>query len=235
MKKIRLFAGLLILWITFLCIGCNSNKYSASGNENKSVQNEKKIVSEKEYKLTLEQSQENVKKVIRRETTDGIVKPVGAEQVKTTIIEEFLPPDKSKRILTETDDKGENKTEIIYIGDVEYRKETDENWTKIVSNKSKSDGNGITVKKQESSNDNKKEFLIEEIKIDGEFYRVLIQKYSNAQGTLFGENKVWINKEGLIVKESFQTSLGRIDNLIESRITKYDYTIEDLKIEAPIK
>ena len=64
--------------------------------------------------------------------------------------------------------RAENTKESIYIGDLAYRQENGKNWTKTVSNyKGKSDGKGITVKNNDISNENKKEFLTEETKIDG--------------------------------------------------------------------
>lgn len=227
MKKYNLYFTLSILILTCPLLSCGQNK--SVTKEISSHAKESKSVSKEEYDSIFEAAKASVEKKIRKVTA------IDSQYVNNSVVtttQEFLPPDKSKWLVVDKSGNLVRQTEIIYIGNLEYRKENNSNWVmrNLKSNSEK--GNmEFTAKKEEST----KEYSIEEIKIDNESFRVLTAKTLNPQKTLFLVYKVWIDKEGLIFKEESKISSGRIDNLLTSTVTNYDYALKDVKIEAPIK
>lgn len=230
MIKSILYFSLLILLSIFSLISCGQSKANIS--ENKSIISGKKIITEEEYDLIRKEAQANVDKRIRRVTHNEIRNIIGSAPVKVNIIQDFLPPNKSKWMVEETTENGVKRTEIIYIGDVEYRKENNNDWVmRNLNSKNTDDGPDIIAKKDESN----KEFTIEDTKIENEPYRILTSKTVTPQSKILTENRIWINKEGLIYKEESKSGLGGLGNLLSSSTTNYVYTVKDVEIEAPIK
>jgi len=227
MKKYNLYLSLLILVFVYPLPSCSQNK--SVTKEIKPVIEKSELITKETYDSIFKEATANVDKRIRKViTTDTRYVNNSVE----TITQEFLPPDKSKWLVVNKSGNSVTQIEIIYIGDLEYRKENNGDWIKR-NLKANSKGGGIDIisRKEEIT----KEYSIEETKIDNEFFRVLTAKTVNPPKTFFQVYKVWIDKMGLIYKEESKISSGRIDNLLTSSITNYDYTLKDVKIEAPIK
>ena len=228
--KNRMLFILLILFLIFPVISCGQKE--TAKNENKNNTSKPKKITEQEYENIRKQVQSEVDKKIRRITTNEIRNNVGSKSVIVKITQDFLPPDRSKWIIQE---KSENKietTEIIYMGDAEYRKENGKDWLMRNTKSNNSDnGSGFTAKGEEKN----KEFTSGEIEIDGEIYRILVSKTVNSQIKIVSVNKIWINKNNLIYKEESRSWIGSFDNVISFSTSDYDYDVKDIKIEAPIK
>lgn len=227
MKKYNLYFSLLILILTCPLVSCSQNK--SVTKEIKPITKESELITKEAYDLIFGETKANVDKKIRKVIiTDS--RYVNNSVVTTT--QEFLPPDKSKWRVVEKSGNSATQIEIIYIGDLEYRKENNGDWVmRNLKTNSEDGGIAFTAKKEEST----KEYSIEETKINNEFFHLLTAKTVNPQKTFFHVYKIWIDKAGLIYKEESKISSGSIDNLLTSTITIYDYTLKDVKIESPIK
>lgn len=222
----------LILFFTFPNIACGQKDISNS--ESKTDSNKQTKITEEEYETIRKQAQTEVGKRTRRVIRNEIRNIVGSTPVYVKFTQDFLPPDKSKWIVEEKRGNDTETTEIIYIGDFEYRKEHGKGW--VARNlKSKSSDSGMGFSAKEKREENTKEFLEGEIDIDGATYRVLISKTVDQQNKVVSVNKMWIDKNGLIYKEESKSGIGTLENLLFFSTTDFDYTTKDVKIEAPIK
>ena len=223
---------LLVLFLIFPIISCGQNE--TVKNEIKTDSSKLKKITKEEYETIRKKAQSEVNKKTRRVVHNEIRNNIGSTSVSVIvkITQDFLPPDKSKWFVEEKSENKTETTEIIYIGDAEYRKENSKNWI-MRNNKSNNpdDGIGFTAKSEEKS----EEFTSGEIEIDGEMYRFLISKTVYSQSKISSINKIWINNSNLIYKEESRNWIGNFDNVLSFSITTYDYEVKDLKIEAPIK
>ncbi|HEY0458509.1 MAG TPA: hypothetical protein VGC97_05105 [Pyrinomonadaceae bacterium] len=230
MKKLILFA--------VFCLAASINVFGQA-----------KSISEKEYGTTSKEAQSKTDKKIRRETTVETDYRNGKLTRTETISQDYLPPDKSKWLVLEG--KGlriSGKTELIYIGDFEYRKENDGAWVKRnlkpkTNGKSDDEDTGLGGGTSEDGDSQGftaivektiDEYSLEEIKENNELFRVLTKLSVNEQKTETNEYKIWINKNGLITKTTSNIEIKPARMVLTSTAT-IDYNIQKPKIEAPIK
>ena len=157
----------------------------------------------------------------------------GTLTTTVNLTQDYLPPDKSRWVFLETTGNTVERTEIIYIGDFEYRKIDQGAWVKT---NMKSGEGRMDIPPRAAEDKSVKKYSLEEIKEGKETYRV----YSistvnplNENTTYYSEYKVWI-KNGLIYKTTDESSLNRRENVNSTFVTTYDYNPKKFKIVAPL-
>lgn len=190
-----------------------------------------KPITAKEYETLRKAALAKTEKKIRRETTAD-TQYVGGQLTRTmSLVQEYLPPDKSRWLFIETEAGETTTTELIYLGDVEYRKENGKAWVKR-NLKGDNDENsvGLTARIEKAT----EEYFAGETTLDGATYKVLIKKTVNGKKTIFNQSEVWINREGLIHKTTSNIKITDA-NMVLSSIVTYDYKPKPFNIVAPIK
>jgi hypothetical protein len=214
-----------------------------------------KPISAKEYDALEKAAWAKTEKKIRKKSTVDN-QYLGEKLLRThTLEQEYLPPGSSKWLSVIKSGEGELiKTELIYIGDSEYRKKNGGAWS-IKDLKSRTDdeaglgGSGespdeigidydrgrqaFEVSENLGENETEKYFL-EEQTVEKKTYKVITKLNADDAKKVFSEYRIWINKEGLIYKftSSFKSTSF---NVLYTSISTYDYTIPTPKIEAPVK
>jgi hypothetical protein len=155
----------------------------------------------------------------------------GSVIMTETKIHEQLLPDKTRFLIIEKNGSKENRSELIRIGFMEYRRENDKPWISIDTRGSGSgsgSGSGTSVSCAQYT---------EELDFVGGIsarkqIQFLIERAPN--GLSFDDFRIWLNQDGSFVRSE------RIKGLLEPRIEKthsvvtYEYN-PNIKIEAPIK
>lgn len=155
----------------------------------------------------------------------------GSVITTVTKTHEQLLPDKMRFLIVEKNGGKENRSELIRIGFMEYRRENDKPWISIDtrgSGNGSGSGSGTSVSCAQYTEEpdfvsgisarKQRQFLIER----------------TANGLSFDDFLIWFNQDGSFIKSE------RIKGLLEPRIEKthsvvtYEYD-PNIKIEAPIK
>lgn len=196
-----------------------------------------KAISEKQYDQARENAFSKMEKIARRETS--ITKTItNGKVVETEVIrQEYNLPDSSHWYISrEKNGSVTEKSEIIYIGKAEYRKEGEGAWKIIRTVEGQSDGPIMSISGKEVKN--LKQFLVSSQTIEGKpmqvfsFYRV----YDFGLTLQFYDSIIMMGSDGLITKEYAKTSQIFPDNVITYETTTYEYSPADLeKIVAPVK
>jgi len=213
-----------IIWLVFFIFLLTLNSFGQA-----------KSITELEYNTVEKVAEDNFQKVSYKEITKTEEFTNGKLISTETVTELNLPPDKSSYIdITVTNGKTE-KTEIITIGYVEYRRENNGKWKQETDE----DGNIIsgepirTIRGAEAANT--KKFTIEETKLNGQPVTIYSQTtIYNFNPNISHSFRRWINKENLILRtEEIETEIS--SGVINRRsISTNEYNLLNTKISAPI-
>jgi len=186
-----------------------------------------KSITSENYYAALKEAYSKTEKQIRKRVRVEKFYRYGNVTVTITNTTEYLPPDKSRWIhIEEKEGKVFKRFEEITIGNSIYRKEDNDDWVKR-----KDDRRTVMGVREDSTI----EFFSEEAKIGKENFQVMVRKIINHNENSLDEDKIWINKKGLITKETSTTSNNELKIIASTVDTAYDYKIKPPKIEAPIK
>lgn len=153
-------------------------------------------------------------------------------------ISEIILPDKTRNLLIQTSDGVIEKSEDIKIGFFLYERIDGGKWTKTDLRKVVYDQSACRMSIIEGDEKITNKYKIAEEVLNGQQTMVYewlkIVEYANSNGT-FSQNRFWINKDGLIVRN--ETTYGKLnpERIEEQTFTEYEYNPKDLKITAPIK
>ena len=160
------------------------------------------------------------------------------KQTTTTLLE-LVGRNKTRSLTTEVVGGVTTITEVITIGKIEYRRTGNGKWKKkILGEESDTIGTlgGMTAKVNFKNTvadavlNNQPTRLYEELMIIEEPLTVEASPKAN-----FGREKVWINKEGFILKREDTYGLLNPERIETRIVTEFEYRPKDLKIVAPIK
>lgn len=200
------------------------------------VLSQSKAITKEEYDLVQKEAHEKMSKIPRRKIT--VTKSYAKKQLVSTrtLTQEYLPPDKSRwEFITKKDGVATEKLQLIYIGDIEYRKESENPWkTRDMKGPGMGGGGGISGKEL----DKMEQCLVINTTLNNKpmkvysFYRV----YNWGKTLNFYDLRIWVDPDGLIVKSESINSDVFPDNVTSVESVTYEYNPKDIKpIEAPIK
>jgi len=190
-----------------------------------------KSVTKEVFDAAVDAAHAKTEKKIRIETVFEKRYENGALTTTLNLTKECLPPTKSRWVYLETTGNTVERTEIIYIGDSEYRRIDKGAWVK-----NNSESREIILEIDSSDDKSETKYFFEEIKEGGETYQVYSSSTVNPldeQETFFSEYKVWI-KNGLLYKKTDDTSTNTRENVDSTSVTTYDYSPKPFKIAAPV-
>jgi hypothetical protein len=188
-----------------------------------------KSITKKVFDAAVDAAHAKTDKKIRIETMLEKRYENGALTTTVDLTQEYLPPAKSRWVYLETTGNTVERTEIIYIGDSEYRRIDKGAWKKA-------GGDRREIILDIGSDKSVSKYFFEEIKEGGETYQVYSSSTVNPLNeneTYFSEYKVWI-KNGLLYKKTDNTSLNTRENVESTSVTTYDYSPKPFKIAAPV-
>ncbi len=212
--------------LIIICIGITINAFSQT-----------KQITEVEYyqsyraanEKRLESSSRNVS---RREFFKD-----GKSYITKDIKDEFMKPNKKHYLQIEKSAEGENKEELIQIGEKFYCRTGNDKWKQSSSWCLNTGISGI-------SNIVSSKFTVEDTIINNQNAK-LYQRYTtykniyspdkDKEGLSYWESKFWVNKAGFILREESKEGLLEPVKLYRQEISSYEYNPKNLKIEAPIK
>jgi hypothetical protein len=219
MKKRRSFWGALSIFL-FLS--------AASGQP--------KAITEKAYEAAVGAARSKTEQKVRVEITIEKNFENGALLQTTHLTQEYLPPGRRERwVFIETAGKNVTTTEIIYLGDTEYRRTNGGLWMK--TDTTSGDGERkeiVSVEKERSGSDSK--YSVETVREDGQVYQVYTKSTVDkldAETTYLSEYNIWI-RDGLIYKVTDVLSLNESRNVESTSITTFDYSPKKFEIKAPV-
>ena len=195
-----------------------------------SAYGQKKSISQEEYTTAVEKARDNTDE-FNRKTVTVRTHYAGKTVTETEeIVIEFLPPNKSKWLVTETKGNGVTKTDIIYLGDIEYRRINGADWVR----RDRNSGGGFGVTGTEVKN--KKEYFAEEIEVGKERIKIfsIITIYDLGAASDYIEYKTYIDSKNLIQKITSIISRDAPANITSNEVTTYEYNPKSIKIEAPV-
>jgi hypothetical protein len=172
----------------------------------------------------------------RREKMKQVIYSKGRIKEVKEEIDDFLIPDKQRYLLVETIGKKVERLELIKIGDRNYQKKNNRNWTKEEQWNRPEVLSSIPVPL-------KSLYTLETTTINNQsarlykFYAVF-NEFSPAeeeeeQG--YFEDKVWINNDGFVIREEKTMGKPQSKEISSIKVYEYEYNPKDLKIESPIK
>jgi hypothetical protein len=215
---------LLVIFCLFISVSILGQIKTLTKEEYNSAQ---KIIQDKVYKTS--------RRVISIQNSYSNGKIISTR----TLTQEYISSDKNRwELITKKNNIVEEKIQILYIGNFEYRKEGETPWEKRCfqncSDAESSSGVGISGKELP----NVKQYLVVETVVDNQpikvysFYRV----YDYEKSLNFYENRKWINSNGFILKEETKISDILPEFISSIETITYEYNPKDIKpIEAPIK
>jgi len=151
---------------------------------------------------------------------------------------EYVLPDKIRYVHTDSIDGKPVRTEQIDIGANKYCKKGEGAWESVKSG-CIGGGTGGAV-----PNTSSLRFTIEKVNVDGKeltlysqyiTYKNISSKTKDTEGLSYYEEKYWLNKDGLLLRQEHRNGLIDPKTLDRSTVDTYEYNPKDLKIEAPIK
>lgn len=157
----------------------------------------------------------------------------GAAIVKSvTRLEEHLPPDRWREVVTEKAGGKEARAESVRVGFMEYNRKNNEPWT-AVDLRGGGHGDGVGMASYSCA-----QFTEETAFADGGAVRKLREyKIDRAgrEGLTFSDMIVWLDRNsGAFLKMEIVTGLLEPRVVKSQTVTTYEYDA-NLKIEAPVK
>ncbi|MEQ1924201.1 MAG: hypothetical protein ABL952_17005, partial [Pyrinomonadaceae bacterium] len=160
---------------------------------------------------------------------------------KSTMISEYLRPDRERMFYEVTDKKGTKRSESVEIGDNEYSREGDGPWK--VTRKATPDLAKLLIplgKADQSDESVKYEYLyLGKKELNGmmaDLYQVTTTRsLRSASGDIINPSvkKYWFDKNGRLLRTQIDTT-DNVTRALHQEIKEYEYDVV-IKIEAPIK
>ena len=170
----------------------------------------------------------------RRETTQAKTFEAGKLVEEELTTQDYLPPDKERWLILARKEGVQTRVEIVYIGDVEYRREGRGAWTKTEDSDR---ANQTTTVSNLSAQRLKGNFVYfkEEADYHGKKVRVLTERSGPALSTPGPPaRRITVDQDGLILKVEESVTEGLPDNIVFTSVATIVYASHAVVIEAPI-
>ncbi len=175
-------------------------------------------------------------KLSRREKRTSTIYSKGAVKEIKEETDEFDLPNNRRYLRTLTVGERIEKLELIKIENRYYQKKDNGKWTKEKQWNLPDSLSGIPVPIRSS-------YLVETVTLNNKTVKLYIfyavyNEYSPAPGEEkqgYFENKVWVDDEGLVIREETQSGKPQSKEIKYTKRFEYEYNPKNLKIEAPIK
>jgi hypothetical protein len=194
-----------------------------------------KTLTQAEYEETTNTAFKATLKKVRRVTTTTMSFQDGKRNGTETLIEEFIPPDVERSLMTVRAGSKVTTSEIIEIGDAKYKRANSGIWSKWIRTKKP-----IYTLKGIPSADEPREitkYTWGESRLNGQLVVLFSRTSNKAYGFASGaqQNRIWISKDGFVLKTEETVGEDDPNNVAEKTIAIYEYDPKGLKIEVPIK
>lgn len=192
-----------------------------------------KEITEKEFKDSVDSARDRLSTDSYRANSKLVVNRDGKVYLTVKWQRAFLTPNKKYYKNVRTTNGEAQTVEQTKIGKIIYCRENNGKWTR---SKSSCEISSISpVSKIEES-----KFSADDVKLKNEDVKLYENNFIYSSGfsgspiRFFKRHKIWINKDGLLLREEVENgSVG--EEMPNKEVIVYEYNPKDLKIEAPIK
>ena len=201
-----------------------------------SLSAQSRVLTKAEYDALTKEAFAKTAKRVRREITEDRSYAAGVLTEEEVTTQEFLPPDKEKWLIVNRSGDTTTRTEIVYLGRREYRRENSGPWKKIgrddPKNKFTIVGDINSAKAIEVVT-----YSLEDRNAAGATVRVLFEKSNLAYGFSPGlqTRRITLDKDGHILKIEDSVSEPTPDEVVYTSVQTVDYSPKGIRIEPPIK
>jgi hypothetical protein len=162
----------------------------------------------------------------RRETTNAKKFSEGRVVEEELTTQDFAPPDKERWLILARTPEKHSRIEIVYIGDVEYRREDKNPWKKVDSSDAKNETKIVTTSPKPKG---PVTYTKEDRTVDGMRLQVFSERSS------LRTRAVTMDAYGYILLVDESASEGSGANVVYSSRLSIVYSSHPIIIEAPIK
>jgi hypothetical protein len=193
---------------------------------------QEKTISEAEFDAALRRGISKMEALPRKTVIKRTEYKSGKVSETRETVSEYLPPDKSRSLVTVTEGGAVSKTETISLKNAVYLRENGGKWVKQDSSQN---GFGEIISAGVSNIKPENSYSVEEVKSGNKIIKIftLYTTIDLVGGKIYTEEKTFIDDQGLIRKAATKVSHGAKDNLYSDEVITYEYNPK-IKIKAPV-